>query len=205
MEPCRHDRRGDRPHGEAGNEEVHDLGTKPSETAVERGAASLDKPGDRIVVVALSPEEVGHHEEHARGEKGELGAGPKEFGRLPDENGDQCRRQGRHPLGASPHSRSETGQPDHDGRPYDRRPWAHKQHVAARDREGRQQRPAAADRQQPDEPTDGIRKDADVQAGDREDMDRAGDREELGIVTVECRSFPEQERRRQAGPSRGEA
>jgi hypothetical protein len=198
VEPRRDDRRRDHPDSEAGDEETDHLGAKPPQTTLQRHPAALDEPLDRIVVVCRPAEQIGHHDEHRRGEERELGASLKQLGRPPDEHGNEGCRQGRHSLGPSSLCRREAGQPDHERRPDHGRLRTHEQQIAAGDADGRQQRPAAADRQQLQEPADGIREDADVQSRDRKDVGRAGHSEELGISPVKCRPFAEQQRGRQA-------
>jgi hypothetical protein len=184
---------------------MHDLGAKPSQPPLPGRAAPLDEPGDRVVVDGLPAEEIGHRDQHGRSEKGELRPGAKQFGRLPDEHGHQRRREGCHSLGPAARARRKAGQPDHDRGPDHRRPWSDQKHVAGGDHERRQKRRAAADRQQLQEAADGVGENADVESGDRQDVDRARDGEELGISPVECRPLPEQERGRQTGSPRGEA
>ena len=142
--------------------------------------------------MCLPAEQIGHHDEHCRGEKRELRTGLKQLGRLPDEHGNKCRRQGGHPVGSPSDGCREAGHPDHERRPHHRRLRPDEQHVAAGDADGRQERPAAADREQLQEPADGIREDADMQPRDRKDVCRAGHGEELGISSVECRPLTEQ-------------
>ncbi len=184
---------------------MHDLGAKPPQPPLPGRAAPLDEPGDRVVVDSLPAEEIGHRDQHGRSEKRELRTGSKQFGRLPDEHGHQRRREGCHSLGAAACARRQTGQPDHDRGPHHRRPRSDQKHVAAGDQERRQKRRAAADRQQLQEPADGVGENADMQSGDRQDVDRAGDGKQLGIGPIERRPLPEQQRGRQAGPPRGEA
>jgi hypothetical protein len=177
------------------------LRAKPAEPTLQGGPAPLDEASDRVVVIGLAAEQIGNGNQDGRRQKRQLGAGAKQFGGLPDKHAYQCRRQSRHPLGPAARSRREAGQPDNDRGPYHGRPRAHEQHIAAGDHQGSQERPAAADRQQPQEPTDGVGENPDVEAGDRKDVDRAGDGKELGVVAIKRRPLAEQERGRQAGPS----
>lgn len=88
---------------------MDDLGDEPPQTAFQRPAAPFNEPRNRIIVLCLQAEQIGHHDEYRGGEKRELRPGLKQFGRLPDKHGNKRRCQGRHPVGSPPHCRSEAG------------------------------------------------------------------------------------------------
>ncbi len=187
----------DSPHGEAGQ------GQPPGPAAHRAGRADggrtgrADQPPEGVLLLPAVPD-GGETDQRADGQERELGADAEQLSGVPQQDDQGGGRQGVEPQLPAAVVEGQAHNHDQQGRPHDRRPRVGQEGVEQR--EGRDQdqprvagNPAAAEAQGQHR-----HEDTDVQAGDGQQVDRAGFHKGLRPVVLQPFPLAQQHRRRQS-------